>query len=102
LNKIDSSKFAQEAVLTAYGCNIGGASTWTIDQFETYSIANRLAIHLNIEVRAFAGSSLFKTVERTVNGKPIFDGTMIRAKDVNSQTTRLSSFYPDKAPVIKR
>jgi hypothetical protein len=91
IKRIDKNNFTSDAKCTIWGCNVGGQ---TQEQGNSYrSFAGHLSVHLGRGRKVYAsvggGGQEFKVDE---NGKPIYDGTMIRSADRKSQQVNLTLF----------
>jgi hypothetical protein len=99
LSQLDKSNFEPNARITFYGCYIGGSTKWTETQVQNFAFGQKVADYFGGKtvVNAFTGSGLHKTDKA---GKIIYDGTMIRAEDVNNQQTKLTKFKSGAKPKI--
>ena len=92
--KIDANNFGAGAVINIWACYTGGAivGKLTKEQAQNYSPAQGMANATGATVYASYDSGMqFKT---NVNGNNIYDGTMIRDKDVKSQKSNMTEYKP--------
>jgi hypothetical protein len=90
--RINSANFSPTATFNLWGCNLGGSS---VDERKSgmnhaQSLANSLGSDVTVNAFNGGGGAEFKTV----NGKNIYDGTMIRSADRSSQRVIQTAYKP--------
>ncbi|MFW5804410.1 MAG: hypothetical protein ACOCWG_04160 [bacterium] len=98
VSQIDFTNFGSNAVVTFYGCNIGGyysTNTQEREQNAQSSFAYVFSQTSGLETQAFTGGA-----ENKVIGGQTQYGSMIRSVDRNSQTTNFSIFQQGQPPLV--
>jgi RHS repeat-associated protein len=90
--RINSSNFASNATVNLWGCNLGGSKpdAITTGQNHAQHMANNLGGNVTVNAFNGGGGAEFKQV----NGKNVYDGTMIRSADRSSQRVIQTAYKP--------
>ncbi len=90
IQQLDITNFTADAAVTLRGCNLGGNDSKNAQTQPSH--AKEMAKHLgkNRTVKAFSGGGGAEF--KTRNGKNVYDGSMIRSSDRNSQKENLTEF----------